>query len=604
MLKRNVTLILLLLLVPCFLMGQAKKIETKHKITPNENYMPTVFDNNVTLHKGATVPGEDMGLANNFDYWTNGIMRNVITYYHGVKIAHMIRPFGTGTATVRHVIYSERDSVTHAFTHHDVFGGQAGYPDIDVSLTDAFVGTIGVVAHAPNKLALWDGSAFQVATFGPGDDPSLQFVGPTVWLATSGNGAAGRDQFQFYKTPDGVTFSNWDSISVFSPSPFLWVKNGSTECGISKSPNEKYVVYYAINDASAASPSTAKNYNGVGLDSCDNFWTLTSTNNGTSWVPKRLEADGVIGLVASLPDYAPIISNFGQVDLSVTNAGVIHAVANGYGLDFDAAHANQVGNRYPVLYYNSVSNKWITISDVAIDTIQSISTYYPGNSIGQGYPSVSVSEDGKLVYACWTGPQVTANKLDTASDAGTPYFWRDLYHTWSTDGGTTWKPVQVLSGDKTVSETFVTAPQTLRWNATLGRYIADLTYLVDLATDVSVFSGAATTNPVMYYGFTIPDVPVGITDGSQIVRSFNLNQNYPNPFNPSTKIDYTLPEKSNVSLRVYDMLGREVANLVNATQEAGNHTVNFNASNLASGLYISTLKSGNNVMSKKMMLLK
>ena len=52
------------------------------------------------------------------------------------------------------------------------------------------------------------------------------------------------------------------------------------------------------------------------------------------------------------------------------------------------------------------------------------------------------------------------------------------------------------------------------------------------------------------------------------------------------------------------MLGRQVANLVNATQEAGNHTVNFNASKLASGMYIYTLRSGNNVMSKKLMLLK
>ena len=69
-----------------------------------------------------------------------------------------------------------------------------------------------------------------------------------------------------------------------------------------------------------------------------------------------------------------------------------------------------------------------------------MSTYYPGNSLGQGYPSVAVSEDGKLVYACWTGPQVTSTKLDTASDAGTAYIWRDLYHTWSTDGGATWKP--------------------------------------------------------------------------------------------------------------------------------------------------------------------
>ena len=96
----------------------------------------------------------------------------------------------------------------------------------------------------------------------------------------------------------------------------------------------------------------------------------------------------------------------------------------------------------------------------------------------------------------------------------------------------------------------------------------------------------------------------GVNDPVNTVNSFALSQNYPNPFNPSTKINYTLPEKSNVSLKVFDMLGRQVANLVNATQEAGNHTVNFNASKLASGMYIYTLRSGNNVMSKKLMLLK
>jgi hypothetical protein len=598
MLKRNVTLILMLLLVPCFLMGQAKKFDAKHKITPNANYMPSVIDNTLKLHKGATVPGQDMGLANNYDYWTNSIMRNVIVYWNGVKFAQMIRPFGTGTATVRHVVYTERDSATGAFTSHDVFGGQAGYCDIDIARTDVNVGTVGIVGHTPNKLALWDGSAFAVATFAPGDDPSIQLAGPTIWMATSGNAAAGRDQFQFYKSPDGISFVNWDSISSYSPTPIYWTVNGSTECAISKSPDEQYVVYYSNNSGDGSA------YDDIALDSCDNFWTLTSTNNGTSWTPKVIAHDGVIGLVNGLPDYAPNIENFGQVDLSVTNAGVMHAVANGYGVDYDAAHVNQLAARFPVLYYNSASDKWISISDPKIDTIQDIATYYPGNSIGQGYPSVAVSEDGKVVYACWTGPQVTGTVLDTASDSGTPYYWRDLYQTWSVDGGATWKPVQVLSGDKTVSETFASTTQLLRFDPVQSKYVADITYLVDLAPDVSVFSGAATTNPVMYDAFTIPDMPVGVNDGSQIARSFNLNQNYPNPFNPSTKIDYTLPEKSNVSLKVYDMLGREVANLVNATQEAGNHTVNFNASKLASGLYISTLKSGNNVMSKKMMLLK
>jgi hypothetical protein len=341
------------------------------------------------------------------------------------------------------------------------------------------------------------------------------------------------------------------------------------------------------------------------LDSCDNFWTLVSTNSGTTWTPNVIEHDGVKGLVAAFPKYAPMIENFGQVDVAVTNAGVVHAVANGYGQSFNV---NDTTNYFPILYYNSTSGNWITISDPAVsgDNIQDINSIYPGNALGNCYPSVAVSEDGKLVYVCWTGPELTSGKLDTVSDGGLTY-WCDLYHTWSIDGGTTWKPVQILAGAKNVSEDFANTPQLLRWDAVQGKYVADIVYLADLAANLSTIpggTGAVTDNPLMYYAFTIPDVPTGVNDKGQIARSFNLSQNYPNPFNPSTKIDYTLPEKSNVSLRIYDMLGREVANLVNATQEAGNHSVNFNASKLASGMYIYTLKSGNNSMSKKLMLLK
>ena len=86
--------------------------------------------------------------------------------------------------------------------------------------------------------------------------------------------------------------------------------------------------------------------------------------------------------------------------------------------------------------------------------------------------------------------------------------------------------------------------------------------------------------------------------------SYALMQNYPNPFNPSTKIQFALPTSGNVTLTVYDMLGREVASLVNGMKDAGMHTVPFNARNLSSGLYFYTLRSGSFVETKKMMLMK
>ena len=93
-------------------------------------------------------------------------------------------------------------------------------------------------------------------------------------------------------------------------------------------------------------------------------------------------------------------------------------------------------------------------------------------------------------------------------------------------------------------------------------------------------------------------------DSSRIPKSYELSQNYPNPFNPSTVINYKLVNPGNVILKVYDMLGKEVATLVNEQQGAGSHSVIFNASNLSSGMYIYVLKTGEFMAKNKMMLVK
>jgi hypothetical protein len=606
MLKRNVTLVLLLLLVPCLLIGQVKITKLAHKpIIDQQDQIPQNYNKTVKLAKTTAAVGESIGLTTNYDSWTNCIVRNQIVYWQGVKFANMVRPFGTGSASTRHVVYTERDSATGVYTSTDVFGGAAGWPDIDVERMGANVGQIGVVGHSQTMLGLWDGSAFQVSKFsGAGTtDPSFQFGNATIWLGNSGN--TSRTQFQMFSSADGLSFTNWDSISVFSPKPIYYGSYGSVEMGISKSPDETQVVYYGANLADPTQTYLTDVFNGTPIDSCDDVWAVTTTNSGTTWTGKTIESDGVKGLVADYPNYAPMLNNWAQIDVAVTNSGVVHAVAQGYGYNF----STDTTVWKPILYYNSSTNKWIAISNHAIDTIQALETYRCGRLDGNSYPSVSASEDGKLIYVTWTGPQMTGSKIDTASDAaapGTPYMWRDLYHTWSIDGGATWKTPTVLSGDKATSEEFSQAPQLLRWDPVQQKYVADIVYLAGLGAGnaIQVTGNTAYNNPIMYYAFTIPDVPTGVNDANQVVRSFNLSQNYPNPFNPSTKINYSLAEKSNVSLKVYDMLGREVANLVNATQEAGNHSVNFNASKLASGMYVYTLKSGNNVMSKKLMLLK
>ncbi|MGE5498547.1 MAG: T9SS type A sorting domain-containing protein, partial [Syntrophothermus sp.] len=91
---------------------------------------------------------------------------------------------------------------------------------------------------------------------------------------------------------------------------------------------------------------------------------------------------------------------------------------------------------------------------------------------------------------------------------------------------------------------------------------------------------------------------------TSMLKDYVLEQNYPNPFNPSTTIKFTLPENANVSLKIYDMLGKEVASLVNGEMQAGSHEVSFNANNLATGMYVYEIKAGNFTQNKKMMLMK
>ncbi|MBT8391613.1 MAG: T9SS type A sorting domain-containing protein, partial [Ignavibacteriaceae bacterium] len=89
-----------------------------------------------------------------------------------------------------------------------------------------------------------------------------------------------------------------------------------------------------------------------------------------------------------------------------------------------------------------------------------------------------------------------------------------------------------------------------------------------------------------------------------IVNKYLLEQNYPNPFNPSTIISYQIPEDSFVSLTVFDVLGNEVASLVNENKQSGSYEVMFNASTLPSGVYFYTLAAGEFVGTKKMLLIK
>ena len=93
-------------------------------------------------------------------------------------------------------------------------------------------------------------------------------------------------------------------------------------------------------------------------------------------------------------------------------------------------------------------------------------------------------------------------------------------------------------------------------------------------------------------------------NNSEVITEYKLFQNYPNPFNPTTMISWRSPVSSHQTLKIYDILGNEVATLVDEYREAGRYTLNFDASRLSSGVYIYRITAGEFSDVRKMVILK
>jgi hypothetical protein len=103
----------------------------------------------------------------------------------------------------------------------------------------------------------------------------------------------------------------------------------------------------------------------------------------------------------------------------------------------------------------------------------------------------------------------------------------------------------------------------------------------------------------------LSEIIIGVQNiSTETPSSFSLSQNFPNPFNPTTNIEFALPKSGLVTLRVYDILGKEVATLVNEVKNAGSYSVDFSASNFTSGVYFYKIETNGFSDIKKMMLIK
>jgi hypothetical protein len=104
--------------------------------------------------------------------------------------------------------------------------------------------------------------------------------------------------------------------------------------------------------------------------------------------------------------------------------------------------------------------------------------------------------------------------------------------------------------------------------------------------------------------YKLAGTPIGININTHTVMGYNLGQNYPNPFNPTTRITYSVPKESQVTIKVYNYLGQEMATLVNEVKNAGQYRLTWDASHYPSGVYFYRMSAGGQTVEKKMVLIK
>ncbi len=361
--KKLFTLFLLVLFAATLINAQEKS-----KRIADDSFIPTTTTVGKVSPNTVNLAGEVVGFTD-YDYFSNSVIRDQIVYDVATGTPHllpMLRNYFPGApATSRRVAHAYKDG--SSWVVNDVRGATSGWPQIDLGLTGDAAGLMVGVYHAGCNLFLWDGATGYPATeFEANTDPSVQVAGAIVWTSCSGN----RVEFEFYKTEDfGSSYTQWATMSDFHPSQIYWIANGGVEVGMSKSPDEQYLVQFGSNANETVTGEGAHVWDGVPVAEADNVWMLYSTDSGANWAPSMIGQDGVFDLVAGYhtDNYGPLFENFGHVDMAVGNDGVVHAIANGYGLVFNATRDTSIGSSYPILYWNSTTATWVAISDPAID---------------------------------------------------------------------------------------------------------------------------------------------------------------------------------------------------------------------------------------------
>lgn len=210
------------------------------------------------------------------------------------------------------------------------------------------------------------------------------------------------------------------------------------------------------------------------------------------------------------------------------------------------------------------------------------------NHFAMGYPAIGMS--GSAIVVVWMG------FMNDTSAAGFNY--GDIFYSVSQNAGASWSAPVNLTNTTSLDERY---PSIAKWNPS---GVANITWQEDPQPGTFAVANPDNNLAARARQVFLRLVITSVGESGGVPSSFSLSQNYPNPFNPSTRIAYALPTGAEVSLKVYNSLGQEVATLANGYRAAGSYEVDFAAANLASGVYYYRLQAGAFAETRKMLLLR
>ncbi len=301
---------------------------------------------------------------------------------------------------------------------------------------------------------------------------------------------------------------------------------------------------------------------------------LESTNNGESW--------------PSLPQVVLAPTYFVGSD-SFTIGNGQDAVYSGDNvlIAAEAVGINTPTDEAQIHFWSAATGVVVAVPH---DTSRFISTLATGQTFQStlGYPVIGLSGGTiVVVFAAFQRDVSPAN-----------FNFSDLWWTASTNGGTVWTTPVNLTNTPAVDERF---PSISKWNPP---GFANIVWQEKLDPGSSVRGERPVTRANQkFLRFAVP-LATDVPQHGEVANKYRLSQNYPNPFNPATVIDYSVAFATHVTVKVYDLLGKEVATLVNQERQPGSYRITFDASSLPSGVYVYQLNAGTYRESKKMVLLK